>query len=94
MIKVHRSLDFADIRQRIYNKFVGQEGIPLSQSFKVAYVQGAPNSPIKGSSASSRSSGSKDRSSLEFIKCDTDWERLLMSTEGNKISLKILDAPQ
>ncbi|PPQ98752.1 hypothetical protein CVT24_003449 [Panaeolus cyanescens] len=92
MLKVQRTLDFADIRQRIYNKFVGQEGIPLSQSFKVAYVQGAPNSPVKGSGASSKSS--KDRSSLEFIRCDSDWERLLLSTEGSKITLKILDAPQ
>lgn len=33
MVKVPRDIEFPELRQKIYAKFVGQEGIPLSQDF-------------------------------------------------------------
>lgn len=40
MVKVSRDISYADMRQRIYNKFVGQEGIPLSQEFTIMTKSG------------------------------------------------------
>ena len=40
MLKVFREISYADLRQRIYNKFVGQEGIPLSHDFTILTKDG------------------------------------------------------
>jgi len=38
-MKVARDIPYADLRQRIYNKFVGQEGIALSPAFDIIEKQ-------------------------------------------------------
>ncbi|KAF5342699.1 hypothetical protein D9611_001654 [Ephemerocybe angulata] len=47
MIRVARDIPYVDLRQRIYNKFVGQEGIPLSHEFEIVVnSRGAAESDV------------------------------------------------
>lgn len=71
-----------DVRQRLYNKFIGQEGIPLSQAYKVAFVP--PNPPARTEA---------NRIDIQLITSELDWEQLTSSLQGNKITLRILDIP-
>ena len=76
-----RGLGFAEVRQRLYNKFVGQEGIPLSQAYKVAVV--APSEAPAGPCSTDD----------QLITLESDWEQLVSTLQGNKITLRILDVP-
>ena len=76
-----------DVRQRLYNKFIGQEGIPLSQAYKVAFVP--PNPPARSQASDTEA----NRMDIQLIASELDWEQLTSSLQGNKITLRILDIP-
>lgn len=100
MLRVSRDTPFEEVRQRLYNKFVGQEGIPLSKEFAVAMVIPSITSPSPAKSSSSsmlsRSSSeySADKMELHFIDSQDDWEQVVLVREGPKVTLRILDAPR
>jgi hypothetical protein len=77
-------MGFADVRQRLYNKFVGQEGIPLSQAYNVAVVP--PNE-----ATAAACSTSVNRTDVQLVTLESDWEQLISTLQGNKITLRILD---
>lgn len=94
LLRVPSETPFTEVRQRLYNKFVGQEGVPLSQNFSVAFVPAA-SSPTQSSFPKDRlrsaSVSSADRMELMFINSDADWEQIISSTGGSKLTLRILD---
>ncbi|KAF8959503.1 hypothetical protein BDZ97DRAFT_1837439 [Flammula alnicola] len=87
LLRVARETAFADVRQRLYSKFVGQEGIPLSQDFAIAFVPSSLLSPSKGRKRPS----SAENMELRFISSDLDWEQLITSANGSKLTLRVLD---
>ncbi|KAF8150697.1 hypothetical protein B0H34DRAFT_729893 [Crassisporium funariophilum] len=93
LLRISREITLCELRQRLYNKFVGQEGVPLSQTFCVAFVPPTPVSPNHGRLRSA-STSSADRMELQFINSESEWEHLVSTIEGQKITLRILDAPQ
>lgn len=99
MLRVSKDTSFDDIRQRLYNKFVGQEGVPLSNEFAVALAvpSSTDSSPAKSSSSKlscSLSLSSVDKMELHFIDSQDDWEEVVLIREGSKVTLRILDAPR
>jgi hypothetical protein len=94
LLRVPNETSFTEVRQRLYNKFVGQEGVPLSQNFTVAFVPATP-SPTQPSFPKDRlrsaSVSSADRMELFFINSDADWEQIISSAGGSKLTLRILD---
>lgn len=99
VLRVSKDTAFEDIRERLYNKFVGQEGVPLSKEFSVAMIvpSNASPSPVKSSSSKlSRplSVSSVDKMELHFIDSQYDWEQIVLIRESNKVTLRILDAPR
>ncbi|PPQ90793.1 hypothetical protein CVT25_012113 [Psilocybe cyanescens] len=91
LLRVSRETTLADIRQRLYNKFVGQEGVPLSKSFDIIFVPAAQSSPTKDRS-SSISVSSMDLMDLFFIHSDDEWQELISTTSGSKVNLRIMDS--
>ncbi|KAJ2921942.1 hypothetical protein H1R20_g15152, partial [Candolleomyces eurysporus] len=77
MLKVARDIAYPDLRQRIFNKFVGQEGVPLSHSFVVMLHERS-------------SSGSED--SAKEIDSDFEWREISDTFEGSKLMLRIVDS--
>jgi len=88
MLRVPRDIPLTDLRQRLYNKFVGQEGVPLSQSFVVACML------PKGSAAHSSSvSCAANEAHMELIKSQAEWDLVTTFIDGSKMTLRILDGP-
>lgn len=80
MLKVARDIAYPDLRQRIFNKFVGQEGVPLSHSFVVMLHERS-------------SPGSEDGSGgAKVIDSDFEWREMSDTFEGSKLMLRIVDS--
>jgi len=86
LLRVSRGLGFAEVRQRLYNKFIGQEGIPLSQAYEVAVV---PPSEASAGPCSTLD----NRPVVQLVTLESDWEQLVSTLQGDKITLRILDGP-
>jgi len=95
MLRVSKDTSFDEIRRRLYNKFVGQEGIPLSKEFAVA-ISVPSSSPEKdiSSQQSCMSVSFSDKMELHFIDTQYDWEEVVLIRDSRKVTLKILDAPR
>lgn len=83
LLRVSRGIGFAEVRQRLYNKFIGQEGIPLSQAFNIDFV--TPNPAPCATLA--------NQTDAQPITLESDWEQLMSTVQGPKITLRILDGP-
>jgi len=83
LLRVPRRIGFSEVRQRLYDKFTKQEGIPLSPTYNVVFV-----SPI---SPSAHSVTSANRTTV-VITLDSDWEQLMTTIQNNKITLRIQDS--
>lgn len=99
MLRVSRDVTFMELRQRIYNKFIGQEGIPLSKEFTVAVIVTQMDSPIaqlrepNGAGKRSTSVTPLDHPEMRIVDSQGDWETVAYSTEGTKLTLRIFDEP-
>ncbi|KAJ3569297.1 hypothetical protein NP233_g5139 [Leucocoprinus birnbaumii] len=100
MLRVSRDIELTELRQRVFNKFVGQEGVPLSKGFTIAVVVAHKNSPIaqlrepaNGTRKRSTSVTSVDNPDMRIVDSQLDWETVAYSTEGTKLTLRILDTP-
>lgn len=92
IIRIPRSLSFTEVRQRLYDKFVRQEGVPLSETFVVALLVPAPQqSGVRPHAASLWSIGAADKDStvLQFVKSNDDWDQAIYKY-GNKILLRVI----
>lgn len=88
-LRVSRGIGFADLRQRLYNKFVEQERIPLSQAYSVVFV--SPNPTLASACSRPGSVTSTNQFDVQWIISESDWEQLVSALQGNKIILCILD---
>jgi len=89
---VPRQIGFAEVRQRLYNKFIGQEGIPLSQTYNIVFVP--PNNnppPPAGSVTTSLANNRTDVQVMITLESESDWEQLMSTVQDNKITLRIQD---
>lgn len=92
MLRVSQSLSFTEVRQRLYNKFVRQEGVPLSESFVVAILVPPPvkeKSAGRPYAASFSSMADKDNVVLHFVKSNDDWDQAIYKY-GNKVLLRVI----
>ncbi|KAG1857947.1 hypothetical protein C8R48DRAFT_775399 [Suillus tomentosus] len=92
MLRVSQSLSFTEVRQRLYNKFVRQEGVPLSESFVVAILVPPPVKEKSGGrpyAASFSSMADKDNVVLHFVKSNDDWDQAIYKY-GNKVLLRVI----
>ncbi|KAJ7792167.1 hypothetical protein B0H14DRAFT_3890118 [Mycena olivaceomarginata] len=77
---------------RLREKFLGQEGVGLSDSFSLAYM--IPAAPGKGRRTRSNSLSSASAFSdaaLEKIASEEYWARLRASLDGAKVTLRFAD---
>ncbi|KAI0067298.1 hypothetical protein BV25DRAFT_1819625 [Artomyces pyxidatus] len=88
VFRTRRDTSLADVRQRIYDKFARQEGIPLSSEFTLAYVP--PITSVKGDRprASTVSAASSDWARQVAITSAEQWEVAVASC-GTKVVLRI-----
>jgi hypothetical protein len=84
LLRVPRRIGLAEVRQRLYDKFTNQEGIPLRHTYGVVFVPPTV-------SPSSASVTSENRTDVQVITSDSDWEQLMLAIQGNKITLRIQD---
>lgn len=92
MLRVPQSLSFTEVRQRLYDKFVRQEGVPLSESFVVAILVPSPVIEKSGGrpyAASFSSMVDKNSAVLHFVKSNDDWDQAIYK-HGNKVLLRVI----
>ncbi|KAJ7031403.1 hypothetical protein C8F04DRAFT_1111117 [Mycena alexandri] len=97
LLRAAEELSLSEIRWRLREKFLGQEGVNLSEKFTLAYM--VPAAPSKGSvqargrSSSLSSAGTlADTALMEMISTEADWQHLRASLDGAKLTLRVLDS--
>jgi hypothetical protein len=89
-LRVSKLISFDELRERLYDKFVVQEGLPLSTLFAIAVT----NSSRQASGGGRARSGSVSSAEyMEFVGSQADWSRVVTSCVGGKLTLRILDTP-
>ncbi|KAF5326890.1 hypothetical protein D9619_004418 [Psilocybe cf. subviscida] len=105
LLRVTREISLAEMRHRLYNKFVGQEGVPLDREFGLAFAANSPLSPVKErtrkvSAMSAKSDGSDGSTTttattnadLQPITSEAQWRQIVSTFSGGKMSLRVTDA--
>ncbi|KAJ7031294.1 hypothetical protein C8F04DRAFT_1041514 [Mycena alexandri] len=97
LLRAAEELSLTEIRWRLREKFLGQEGVNLSEKFTLAYM--VPAAPSKGSVQARGRSGSlssagtlADTALMEMISTEADWQHLRASLDGAKLTLRVLDS--
>lgn len=82
-----------DLKRRLYDKFVNQQGIFLSHTFSVvlALRPGSLSSPLP--SPDSEPVSFAERTEMQFINRESEWRRVVSMYDGSKITLRVLDTP-
>jgi len=105
VLKAERNSDLFEVRHRIWDKFVNQEGVQLSEDFILSYKKsssslhngtttrsGGRQRSMSTSTVSTISSiSSIDPSMLSFIVLTSEWKNVAMAC-GSKLTLIILDS--
>lgn len=95
LLRTSRDTELSDVRQRIYDKFLTQEKITLSDAFAVAFVlleePRSPPSKGKGRARSSSVGSGPGPAQMVLVTNQADWERALSTTESAKITVRVLD---
>lgn len=86
---------YAEIRDKIYDKFVNQEDVSLRHSFPLAYLTPArrcstTSSVYSGISRNSVGDASAHPSSLVLIQSQEEWEGILRNSDG-KLTLRVFE---
>lgn len=87
-LRVSKAISYEEIRERLYDKFVIQEGIPLSKSFTIALTNPIRRRTSRGRS---RSSSVSSVEHMEFISSQRNWDSVVASYDGGKLTLRILE---
>ncbi|KAF5372770.1 hypothetical protein D9615_010124 [Tricholomella constricta] len=94
LLRVSNEISFKDLRQRLFNKFVGQEGVPLTDSFKVSFLQPvAKPTAAEPTDSSDSTSSNPDNTILYPVMSEADWENVAACIEGYKLTLHVFDNP-
>ncbi|KAJ3996837.1 hypothetical protein F5050DRAFT_1711746 [Lentinula boryana] len=96
LLRVSRETEFGDVRQRIFDKFLTQEKITLTEAFAIAFVLQDTVEPLssKGKSRARSNSLGGGSSQLVLVTNQTDWERALATTNSSKATVRVLDTFQ
>ena len=89
---------YAEIRDKVYDKFVNQEGIPLRLNYPLTYLTPARRrstsssvySGIKRACPGSIGSASAQESSLIQIQSQEGWEEIVRESDG-KLTLRVFE---
>jgi hypothetical protein len=92
LLRLQQSISFAELRARVYDKFVQQEGVPLSTSFALALL---PPTPIdyrkhRPRSSSMSAVGRPAIAHMRFISSEHEWQRAIASTSRGKLTLRAI----
>ncbi|KAF8348931.1 hypothetical protein F5887DRAFT_948381 [Amanita rubescens] len=87
-LRVSRTISYGELRERLYDKFVIQEGLPLSKSFTIALTNPIRRRTSRGRS---RSSSVSSVEHMEFISSQRNWDSVVTSYDGGKLTLRILE---
>ncbi|KAF8623706.1 hypothetical protein AX17_007403 [Amanita inopinata Kibby_2008] len=90
ILRAPKTITYEELRGRLYDKFAGQEGLPLSKSFTIASMHPI-RQPVGRGRARSGSVSSTDRTEMEFVGSQAEWHQIVTSYEGGKLTLRILD---
>jgi hypothetical protein len=99
MLRTPRDITFADMRQRIQQKFVNQERIPLSDSFTMAFVLPAnvvQPDEVDPSRARTRATslsavGIPDLTKVRFVRNQVEWSLVVNFAGKEKMVFRIID---
>ncbi|GLB40285.1 hypothetical protein LshimejAT787_0801560 [Lyophyllum shimeji] len=93
VLRVPNEIPYKDLRQRLFNKFVGQEGVPLSDAFKISFLQPIAKPCGKNGPKHPSNSTSSDHENtvLYPVTSQADWENVTACIEGYKLTLHIFD---
>jgi hypothetical protein len=91
LLRAEADLSLDEMRRRLREKFLGQKGVALSDSFSFTYM--FPAAPGKGERArfSSDACALSDAALVEKIASEDDWARLRASLDGAKLTLRVVD---
>ena len=92
MLRIPRDISFSDLKHRLYEKFVNQENLLLSQSFSVVLVV-TPAAPVGRARLGARRASLATCTEMRFIDCEADWRSITTKNDGSKITLRVLDTP-
>jgi len=92
MLRIPRDISFSDLKRRLYEKFVNQENILLSESFSVVLAV-PPAAPVGRAHLDSRRGSVATCTEMRFIDCEAAWRSITTKNDGSKIMLRILDTP-
>jgi len=87
-VRVSKTISYEELRERLHDKFVIQEGLPLSKSFTIALTNPIRRRTSRGRS---RSSSVSSVEHMEFISSQRNWDSVVASYDGGKLTLRILE---
>lgn len=95
MLRIPRILPFAELRQKIYDKFVHQEKSPISESFAIAVLVPSPSERAGGGRERRGSLSSCDgkKGALHFVASQEEWEQAI-TRYGTKLLLRIIGSKE
>ncbi|KAJ7067141.1 hypothetical protein C8F01DRAFT_1018732 [Mycena amicta] len=96
LLRIEEDLTLCEVRARLQDKFLGQEGVDLTDKFALAYmIPASPTSPTargRGRANSLSATGTLgDTAIMEMISTEDDWMRLRSSLDGTKLTLRVID---
>jgi len=94
LLRAEEDLSLRELRRRLREKFLGQEGVALSEAFSLAYmIPASPTGKSRNRSNSlSSASALSDAVLMEKISTEDDWARLRSSLDGAKLTLRVIDS--
>lgn len=92
MLRIPRDISFSDLKRRLYEKFVNQENLLLSQSFSVVLAV-PPAAPVGRARLGAKRASLAVCTEMRFIDCEADWRSITTKNDGSKITLRVLDTP-
>ncbi|KAF7327974.1 hypothetical protein MKEN_00377700 [Mycena kentingensis (nom. inval.)] len=84
----------AEVRARLRDKFLAQEGVTLSAKFALAYMIPASPAKMRGRTRSNSLSATgtlTETAIMEMIETEDEWTRLRASLDGAKLTLRVID---
>jgi hypothetical protein len=92
LLRIEADLSLGEMRRRLRKKFLGQEGVALSDSFSLVYMIPAPLSKSRRTRSNLLSSASAfSDAALEKIASKDDLARLRALLDGAKLTLRVMD---
>jgi len=92
LLRVPRNISLKELRAKVYNKFKEQPGVPLSESFVIAFLPPAPIDYTKPRSRSSSMSaaGFPDLAQMRFMTSQHEWEYIVATNGRAKLTLRAI----